>query len=94
MPKAPPSRPAADIDLALAHLAGSSGSLVAEGVSVAFGGVIAVAGVDLIAPVSYTHLAFDFSFDVVMAMPCSKLEEEPTVTCPETTCPGAHKKLD
>jgi ABC-type branched-subunit amino acid transport system ATPase component/ABC-type branched-subunit amino acid transport system permease subunit len=50
MPKAPPSRPAADIDLALAHLAGSSGSLVAEGVSVAFGGVIAVAGVDLIAP--------------------------------------------
>jgi ABC-type branched-subunit amino acid transport system ATPase component/ABC-type branched-subunit amino acid transport system permease subunit len=50
MPKAPPPRPAADIDLALAHLAGSSGGLVAEGVSVAFGGVIAVAGVDLIAP--------------------------------------------
>jgi ABC-type branched-subunit amino acid transport system ATPase component/ABC-type branched-subunit amino acid transport system permease subunit len=50
MPKAPPPRRAADIDLALAHLAGSSGSLVAEGVSVAFGGVIAVAGVDLIAP--------------------------------------------
>ena len=50
MPKAPPPHPAADIDLALAHLAGSSGSLVAEGVSVAFGGVIAVAGVDLIAP--------------------------------------------
>jgi branched-chain amino acid transport system ATP-binding protein len=50
MPKAPPPRPAADIDLALAHLAGSSGSLVAEGVSVAFGGVIAVADVDLIAP--------------------------------------------
>jgi branched-chain amino acid transport system ATP-binding protein len=37
----------ADIDLALAHIAGSGGSLVAEGVRVAFGGVIAVAGVDL-----------------------------------------------
>src|ERR1700722_1284623 len=38
--------------------------------------------------------AFDFSFDVVMAMPCSKLEEQPMVTCPGRTCPGAHKKLD
>jgi ABC-type branched-subunit amino acid transport system ATPase component/ABC-type branched-subunit amino acid transport system permease subunit len=40
----------ADIDLALAHLANSGGSLSAEGVRVAFGGVIAVAGVDLTAP--------------------------------------------
>ncbi|WP_213736407.1 branched-chain amino acid ABC transporter ATP-binding protein/permease [Bradyrhizobium sp. dw_411] len=50
MPQAsvPHARP--DIDLALAHIAGSSGSLVAEGVRVAFGGVVAVAGVDLTAP--------------------------------------------
>jgi branched-chain amino acid transport system ATP-binding protein len=39
--------PQADIDLALAHIAGSGGGLVAEGVRVAFGGVVAVAGVDL-----------------------------------------------
>jgi ABC-type branched-subunit amino acid transport system ATPase component/ABC-type branched-subunit amino acid transport system permease subunit len=37
----------ADIDLALAHIAGAGGGLVAEGVRVAFGGVIAVAGIDL-----------------------------------------------
>jgi branched-chain amino acid transport system ATP-binding protein len=43
----PAPDPQADIDLALAHIAGSGGSLVAEGVRVAFGGVIAVAGVDL-----------------------------------------------
>jgi branched-chain amino acid transport system ATP-binding protein len=49
-PKRPAPDPAANIDLALAHLAASSGSLVAEGVRVAFGGVIAVAGVDLVAP--------------------------------------------
>jgi ABC-type branched-subunit amino acid transport system ATPase component/ABC-type branched-subunit amino acid transport system permease subunit len=42
--------PRSDIDLALAHLAGAGGSLVAEAVRVAFGGVVAVAGVDLIAP--------------------------------------------
>jgi branched-chain amino acid transport system ATP-binding protein len=39
-----------DVDLALAHIAGSRGSLTAEGVRVAFGGVIAVAGVDMTAP--------------------------------------------
>ncbi|HZE55229.1 MAG TPA: branched-chain amino acid ABC transporter ATP-binding protein/permease [Bradyrhizobium sp.] len=39
-----------DLDLALAHIAGSRGSLTAEGVRVAFGGVIAVAGVDMTAP--------------------------------------------
>ena len=43
----PAPDPQPDIDLALAHIAGSGGSLVAEGVRVAFGGVIAVAGVDL-----------------------------------------------
>jgi branched-chain amino acid transport system ATP-binding protein len=50
MPKKPTPHPAAQIDLALAHLAGSGGSLVAEDVRVAFGGVIAVTGVDLTAP--------------------------------------------
>jgi branched-chain amino acid transport system ATP-binding protein len=40
----------ANIELALAHIARSSGGLVAEGVRVAFGGVDAVAGVDLTAP--------------------------------------------
>jgi branched-chain amino acid transport system ATP-binding protein len=49
MPSESAPNPQPDIDLALAHLAGSGGSLVAEGVRVAFGGVIAVAGVDLIA---------------------------------------------
>jgi branched-chain amino acid transport system ATP-binding protein len=39
-----------DIDVALAHIAGSRGNLVADGVRVAFGGVIAVAGVDMTAP--------------------------------------------
>jgi ABC-type branched-subunit amino acid transport system ATPase component/ABC-type branched-subunit amino acid transport system permease subunit len=41
--------PQPDIAVALAHLAGSGGSLVAEAVRVAFGGVVAVAGVDLTA---------------------------------------------
>ena len=40
----------ANIELALAHIARGSGGLVAEGVRVAFGGVVAVAGVDLTAP--------------------------------------------
>src|ERR1700760_1969364 len=40
----------ADTDLALAHITGAGGSLVAEGVRVAFGGVVAVTGVDLAAP--------------------------------------------
>jgi branched-chain amino acid transport system ATP-binding protein len=39
-----------NVDLALAHLARAGGSLVAEGVRVAFGGVVAVADVDLTAP--------------------------------------------
>jgi ABC-type branched-subunit amino acid transport system ATPase component/ABC-type branched-subunit amino acid transport system permease subunit len=39
-------------DLALSHIAGARRSLVAEGVRVAFGGVVAVAGVDLKAPPS------------------------------------------
>jgi ABC-type branched-subunit amino acid transport system ATPase component/ABC-type branched-subunit amino acid transport system permease subunit len=43
------ANPDANIDLALTHIAGSGGNLVAEGVRVAFGGVIAVAGVDLTA---------------------------------------------
>jgi ABC-type branched-subunit amino acid transport system ATPase component/ABC-type branched-subunit amino acid transport system permease subunit len=42
--------PRSDINLALAHIVGDGGSLKAEGVRVAFGGVIAVAGVDLTAP--------------------------------------------
>jgi branched-chain amino acid transport system ATP-binding protein len=50
MPKQAGSRRKPDIDLALAHITGSRGSLVAEGVRVAFGGVIAVAGVDMTAP--------------------------------------------
>jgi branched-chain amino acid transport system ATP-binding protein len=41
--------PGSNIDLALAHIARSGGDLAAEGVRVAFGGVIAVAGVDLTA---------------------------------------------
>jgi len=36
-----------DIELALAHITTSRGSLAAEGVRVAFGGVVAVAGVDM-----------------------------------------------
>jgi branched-chain amino acid transport system ATP-binding protein len=50
MPEASAPNPKPDTDLALAHIAGSGGSLVAEGVRVAFGGVVAVAGVDLTAP--------------------------------------------
>jgi branched-chain amino acid transport system ATP-binding protein len=50
MPKESDSRPKPDADLALAHITGSRESLLAEGVRVAFGGVIAVAGVDLTAP--------------------------------------------
>jgi branched-chain amino acid transport system ATP-binding protein len=48
MPESAPS-PEPDPDLALAHITGSRGSLAAEGVRVAFGGVIAVAGVDMTA---------------------------------------------
>src|SRR5580692_8252620 len=50
MPNASAPDPRPDTDLALAHITGSGGSLVAEGVRVAFGGVVAVAGVDLTAP--------------------------------------------
>jgi branched-chain amino acid transport system ATP-binding protein len=50
IPEASAPDPKPDIDLALAHITGSGGSLVAEGVRVAFGGVVAVAGVDLTAP--------------------------------------------
>ena len=39
----------ADLDLALAHITGARGGLSAEGVRVAFGGVVAVAGVDMAA---------------------------------------------
>jgi branched-chain amino acid transport system ATP-binding protein len=49
MPEKSASTPRSDIELALAHLANSGGSLVAEGVRVVFGGVIAVAGIDLTA---------------------------------------------
>ncbi len=42
-----PAQP--DLDLALAHITAARGSLSAEGVRVAFGGVVAVAGVDMIA---------------------------------------------
>jgi branched-chain amino acid transport system ATP-binding protein/branched-chain amino acid transport system permease protein len=38
-----------DLDRALAHITGARGSLAAEGVRVAFGGVVAVAGVDMTA---------------------------------------------
>jgi ABC-type branched-subunit amino acid transport system ATPase component/ABC-type branched-subunit amino acid transport system permease subunit len=41
---------APNIDLALAHIGRSGGNLIAEGVRIAFGGVVAVAGVDLNAP--------------------------------------------
>jgi branched-chain amino acid transport system ATP-binding protein/branched-chain amino acid transport system permease protein len=50
VPKGSASARKPDIDLALAHITGSRGSLVAEGVRVAFGGLVAVAGVDIIAP--------------------------------------------
>lgn len=45
--RGPASGGSADIELALAHIAGSGGGLRAENVRVAFGGVVAVAGVDL-----------------------------------------------
>src|SRR5258708_19484390 len=38
------------MEVGLGHLGGSGGTLLVEGVRVAFGGVIAVAGVDLAAP--------------------------------------------
>jgi ABC-type branched-subunit amino acid transport system ATPase component/ABC-type branched-subunit amino acid transport system permease subunit len=44
------SASAPNIDLALAHIARSGGDLVADGVRVTFGGLVAVAGVDLKAP--------------------------------------------
>src|SRR5205823_1801173 len=47
LPRPPLSGAASNVELALAHIARSRGSLVAEGVRVAFGGVVAVAGVDL-----------------------------------------------
>lgn len=50
MPGQSGSNPASNIDLALAHITRPGGNLVAEGVCVAFGGVVAVAGVDLKAP--------------------------------------------
>ena len=50
IPEASAPDPKPDTNLALAHITGSGGSLVAEGVRVAFGGLVAVAGVDLTAP--------------------------------------------
>ncbi|MGA8898287.1 ATP-binding cassette domain-containing protein, partial [Bradyrhizobium sp.] len=49
-PRKSPAEVRLDIDSALAHITGARGSLAAEGVRVAFGGVVAVAGVDMIAP--------------------------------------------
>ena len=49
MPRESVSGTRSDIEIALAHIARSAGSLVAEGVRVAFGGVVAVAGIDMIA---------------------------------------------
>jgi branched-chain amino acid transport system ATP-binding protein/branched-chain amino acid transport system permease protein len=49
MPARSARHPQPDIAVALAHLAGSGGSMVAEAVRVAFGDVVAVAGVDLTA---------------------------------------------
>jgi branched-chain amino acid transport system ATP-binding protein len=49
MPEDPGSNRKQDTDLALAHIARTGGSLLAEGICIAFGGVIAVAGVDLTA---------------------------------------------
>jgi ABC-type branched-subunit amino acid transport system ATPase component/ABC-type branched-subunit amino acid transport system permease subunit len=48
-PRKPLTEAKPDIDLALTHITGARGSLAAEGVRVAFGGVVAVAGVDMIA---------------------------------------------
>ena len=50
MPPRKSSYETPDIDLALAHITGARGGLAAEGVRVAFGGVVAVAGVDVTAP--------------------------------------------
>jgi branched-chain amino acid transport system ATP-binding protein len=50
MPTASAAKTPSDIEIALAHIARSGGSLAAEGVRVAFGGVVAVADVDLTAP--------------------------------------------
>jgi branched-chain amino acid transport system ATP-binding protein len=49
MPAESVSEARSDIEIALAHITRSGGSLFAEGVRVAFGGVVAVAGIDLIA---------------------------------------------
>jgi ABC-type branched-subunit amino acid transport system ATPase component/ABC-type branched-subunit amino acid transport system permease subunit len=49
LPKRALENPKSDLDLALTHVTGARGDLVAEGVRVAFGGVIAVAGVDMTA---------------------------------------------
>ena len=49
MPARSARHPQPDIAVALTHLAGSRGSMVAEAVRVAFGGVVAVASVDLTA---------------------------------------------
>ena len=49
MPRQAHQKPKPDIDLALAHVTGARGGLTAEGVRVAFGGVVAVAGVDMTA---------------------------------------------
>ncbi|HLJ01472.1 MAG TPA: ATP-binding cassette domain-containing protein [Bradyrhizobium sp.] len=43
------ANPKPHLDLALAHITGARGGLAAEGVRVAFGGVVAVAGVDMAA---------------------------------------------
>src|SRR5581483_4478528 len=50
MPRQSPQKPKPDLDLALGHVTGARGGLAVEGVRVAFGGVVAVAGVDLTAP--------------------------------------------
>ncbi len=50
MPKQVLQKTKPDFDLALAHVTCARGGLVAEGVRVAFGGVVAVAGVDITAP--------------------------------------------
>jgi ABC-type branched-subunit amino acid transport system ATPase component/ABC-type branched-subunit amino acid transport system permease subunit len=49
MPKKSASEGKPDLDLALAHITGARGGLAADGVRVAFGGVVAVAGVDMTA---------------------------------------------
>jgi branched-chain amino acid transport system ATP-binding protein len=50
MPTESVAKTPSDIEIALAHIARSGGSLFAEGVRVAFGGIVAVAGIDLIVP--------------------------------------------